>query len=310
VGGELMLFTAILCGLLAYLIFTILWDLSTGNRGEKGHLKKYYSYLMGKRKEKKSWLGTFLRLNKDQMKYVFNTKKYLLYATPVCFGIFLFVLFFFRNGPFALVISLIGLFYPRWIISGMIEKRRNLLNMQLREAMFSLTSSLLAGASLQRSIERSVIDLERIFHSAKDTPIVYEFRRMAEDLSMGYSLEETMVAFRDRVRLEDADDFVNATLITKRRGGNLTEVLSNISKIISEKIEIKNEILVMTAGKRMEAKILSIMPIGIVTCLTLLSPEYMSPMYDSIIGKFLMFIGFLLIGLNYIVSRKMIKIDV
>ena len=103
---------------------------------------------------------------------------------------------------------------------------------------------------------------------------------------------------------------MNATLITKRRGGNLTEVLSNISKIISEKIEIKNEILVMTAGKRMEAKILSIMPIGIVTCLTLLSPEYMSPMYESLIGKTLMFIGFLFIALNYLVSRKIVKIDI
>lgn len=305
-----MLLAAILCGLLAYLVFSILWDLSIGNRGKKGHLKKYYSTLMSRKKEKKSWLGAFLRLNKDQMKYVFNTKKYLLYTTPVCFGLFLFVLFFFRNWPFALIISVFGLFYPRWIIAGFIEKRRNLLNQQLKEAMFSLNSSLLAGASLQRAIERSVVDLERIFHHVKDAPIVYEFRRMSEDLRMGYSLEETMITFRDRVRLEDADDFVNATLITKRRGGNLTEVLSNISKIISEKIEIKNEILVMTAGKRMEAKILSIMPIGIVTSLTLLSPEYMSPMYDTIIGKSLLFIGFLLIGLNYIVSRKIIKIDV
>lgn len=184
------------------------------------------------------------------------------------------------------------------------------MNLQLREAMFTLSSSLLAGASLQRAIERSVPDLERIFHNAKDAPIIQEFRRMADDLRMGYALEETMIAFRDRVQLEDVDDFVNATLITKRRGGNLTEVLSNISKIISEKIEIKNEILVLTASKRMESKILSIMPIGIVVCLSLLSPEYMSPMYGSLIGRVLLFTGFLLIGLNYIVSRKIVKIEV
>jgi len=305
-----MAFISLLVGGLVFLLVTIAFDIAEGNRGEKGHLKKYYSHLMSRTKEKKSWLAVLLRLNNDQMKYVFDTRKYLLYAIPICFGLFLFILFFFRNSLFALIVSLFGLFYPRWIISAIIDKRRMLLNTQLREAMFSLTSSLLAGPSFQRAIERCVPDLERIFHQAKEAPIVHEFRLMAEDMRMGYSLEETLIAFRDRVKLEDVDDFVNAALITKRRGGNLTEVLGNISKIISEKIEIKNDILVMTAGKRMEAKILSLMPMGIGTCLTFLSSEYMSPMYSTLFGKLLMFVGFCLIGLNYVVSRKIIKIDV
>ena len=281
-----------------------------GNKGEKGSLRKYYSYLRGEEKIRRSWGEKIVGVNKDQSQYAFDTKKYLFYALPVCLGIFLFMVFFFRSLPFSLVVSLIGLLYPRMIIIGLIHKRKTLLNYQLKEAMFSLSSSLKAGASLQMAIERTVYDLERIYYSDKDAPIVAEFRRMSEELSVGYSVEETLVSFRNRVQLEDVDDFVNATLIAKTRGGNLMEILNNISRIISEKIEVKQESSVMTAGKRMEAKILSVMPIGIVTSLTLLSPDYMAPMYDSIIGKMLLFMGFIFIAINYFISRKIVNIEV
>ncbi|MDR6551566.1 tight adherence protein B [Paenibacillus qinlingensis] len=233
-----------------------------------------------------------------------------MYTLPICFAIFLFMLFIFRSFPFALLISLAGVFYPRFIILGLIKKRRRLLNNQLKEAMFSLVSSLRAGASLQTAIERCVQDLENIFSEDKDAPIVREFQYMVEELQMGYTVDEVLHAFRDRVHLEDVTDFVNATLIAKKRGGNLTEILVNISKVISEKIEISNEIQVLTAGKQMEARMLSIMPVFIVGCLTLLSPEYMEAMYDSWVGKLLLFVGFILILINYWISRKIVDIHV
>lgn len=301
---------SLLIGSIFYVLYSILIDLSIGNKGEKGHLKKYYSYLKGEEIKKRSLFVKLLRLDSFQKQYAFDTKKYLLYAFPISSGIFLFTLFFFRSWQFALLISLTGLFYPRVIIKGSIEKRRYLLNYQLKEAMFSLASSLRAGASLQKAIERSVADLTRIYHSNNDAPILVEFRQMAEELRMGYSVEETLIAFRDRVKIDDVNDFVNSTLIARTKGGNLTEILNNISKIISEKIEIQNEINVMTSGKKLEAKILSIMPIGIVVSLTLLSPEYMEPMYSTLLGKILMLIGFLLIIANYFISKKIVAIDI
>lgn len=300
----------LLTALGTYFIFSLVYDLYTGHRFPRNYYTKYFSYIRGVEVDKKAWYLRILRLDREEFQYAFNTKKYLLYALPVCIGIYLFVAFFFRSHIFALVISLIGLFYPRFIIIGLIEKRRQLLNSQLKEAMFALSSSLLAGQSLVSAIDRSVHDLERLFHDDKDAPILFEFRRMSDDLKMGYTLEEVMESFRDRVKLEDVDDFVNATLIAKSRGGNITEVFSNTAKVISEKIEIHNEIKVMTSGKRLEAKILSIMPIGIVGCLTLLSPEYMEPMYSSWIGRMLMLLGFILIACNYYVSRRIVDIDI
>lgn len=293
-----------------YFLYTIIYDTIVGPRFPKQHFTRYFNYIRGNTTKKQAWSTRILRLDRDQLNYAFNTRKYLFYALPVCLGLFVFFVFFFRTVSFAAIVSLIGLFYPRYIIIGLIRKRKQTLTIQLKEAMFTLNSSLLAGLSLTSAIERSVYDLERLYHNQSDAPILHEFKTISMDIKMGYSIEEALEAFRDRVQLEDVDDFVNATLIAKSRGGNMTEVFSNIAKVISEKIDIQNEIKVMTAGKRMEAKILSIMPIAIVGCLTLLSPEYMEPMYSSWIGRLLMVIGFVLIGLNYFVSRKIVDISI
>lgn len=295
---------------LTFLLYLIVTEVIYGVRTEPGFLKKYYATIQGHESKRVSFSEKLLRLNKEQRYYAFNTRRYLTYALPVCIGIILFMIFFFRSWPFALIVSLIGLLYPRFIILAIIKKRRILLGIQLKDAMYSLVSSLRAGASLHTAIERCVVDMERIYRNVKDPPIVMEFRQMSEELQMGFTVEETLIKFMERVNLEDVSDFVNATLIAKKRGGNLTEILSNISKTIADKIEIKQEIDVLTAGKQMEARVLSIMPIFIVSCLTLLSPEYMAPLYDSFIGKSLLFIGFILVGINYFISRKIVDIHV
>ena len=182
--------------------------------------------------------------------------------------------------------------------------------MQLRDAMFSLTASLRAGASLQNAIHRAVIDLGRLFRNDANAPIVAEFLRMSESLKTGTSIQDTLIAFRDRVTLEDVDDFVQATLIVRATGGNLTEVMERIAQTISDKIATQQEIRVLTAGKRMEALFLSVMPIAIVFILSFFSPEYMAPMFDNWSGRVLLLIGFLLIGLNWVISRRLVRIDV
>jgi|GEM_PF-732836 len=293
-----------------FLLWSTLLSLLYGELPPKGQLLKYYRHLRGEVEQKRTLSETVIKLSNEQRYYAFDTRKYLLFTIPVCLAIFVIMFVFFQSLIFSLALSFIGFLYPRMIILSLIKKRRRLLNNQLKEAMFSLVSSLKAGASLQTAIERSVIDLEKIFRSEKDAPIVREFKQMSEELGMGYTVDEVLIAFKNRVNLEDVTDFVNATLIAKRRGGNLTEILMNISKTISEKIEIHNEIGVLTAGKQMEARMLSMMPIFIVGCLTLLSPEYMQPMLDSWIGRVLLFIGVVLIVINYFISRKIVDIRV
>jgi tight adherence protein B len=68
--------------------------------------------------------------------------------------------------------------------------------------------------------------------------------------------------------------------------------------------------MTLTAAKRMEATILSIAPAFFLIALSLLSPGYIQPMYETVLGKFLLGVGFILLIANYIIGKRIIKIDI
>ncbi len=253
------------------------------------------------------------RRNKKNKSFEYMELKSAYYIKNTLFsGIIIFtcMYLFLRSLPFALLASMGGLFYPFIKYKNTLDKRINIMNMQLREAMHSISNSLKAGNSLQTAIENSIGDLKITLTSYKVKPILDEMELIIYDIQLGKSLDEALISFKNRVQLEDVDTFVTAAIITREKGGNLTEVMKNVASAITDKLEIKREILMLTASKRSEAKLLTFMPIAMVSILSVLAPSYMEPMYTTPLGKFLMLIGVSLICANYIVGQKIIDIDI
>ncbi|GAJ98816.1 type II secretion system F family protein [Geomicrobium sp. JCM 19055] len=98
--------------------------------------------------------------------------------------------------------------------------------------------------------------------------------------------------------------------MTRTKGGNLADVIDNTAESISDKIMIQQEIKVATAQKKMEASLLTFMPVGIVVILMMLNPDYMQPMYDQTLGTFMLFAAVLMLIANYFIGRKVTNIDV
>lgn len=225
-------------------------------------------------------------------------------------GFFVIALIFIRSIGLACVASMGGLFYPFIKHKKDIDKRKKMMDIQLREAMYSISNSLKAGNSLQRAIENCTEDLKITLMAYKEKPILEEMELIVYEQQLGRSLDEALISFKNRVQMEDVDTFVTAAIITREKGGNLTEVMSNVSASISDKLEIKRDILILTASKRSEAKLLSFVPAVFVVALSLLAPSYMAPMYETALGKVLMLIGITLLVINYILGQKIIDIDV
>ncbi len=158
--------------------------------------------------------------------------------------------------------------------------------------MMSVANSLRAGNSLQTAIERCQEDLARIYRHEKNCPIIAEWEIMISELKLGKPLDEVLHSFKDRMDMEDVDTFVNSANIIMRKGGNMTEVLGNVATTIGDRIEVKRDIQTLTAGKRSEAKLLTLMPIVLVGIIMMLSPDYLAPMYDKPLGKMLAALGF------------------
>lgn len=228
----------------------------------------------------------------------------------VCVGIFFLALFLFRSILPAALLSALGLLYPR--VKSASDKKRleEKMLLQFREAILSMSSSLKAGSSLQTALQRCETDLSRELQLQKERPMLDALNKMNGDVQLGKPIEEVLLDFKYEHELEDIAQFIDAIIMTRTKGGNLADVIANTSESISDKILIQQEIKLATAQKRMEAGVLTFMPVGLVVVLMVLNPGYMQPMYDTTLGTILLFAAVIMLIANYFIGRKVTNIDI
>jgi tight adherence protein B len=218
--------------------------------------------------------------------------------------------FFFHSWLIGLLLSPVSVFYPRLLDRSMRLKRRELLNVQFGLALQAMASSLRAGASLRTAVERSTEDLERMLAGQPLKPMLTELERVVRDLQMGFSLEEALVRLRDRVALEDVNDFVGAVLLCRVRGGNAAAVMASIAEIIEDKISVRQQIQTLTAGKRMEGNMITFAPPVMVALLSFTAPGYLTPLYERLAGQLMLVVGSACLVAAYLIGRRLMEIEV
>lgn len=248
--------------------------------------------------------------NKKHRKSLKEISNNYLQTLLVCLGMFLFGYFLFRKILPAFLISLLGLLYPRIKASRDRKRLEDKMLLQFREAILSLASSLKAGSSLQVALQRCEVDLERELRLQKEKPMLDALYEMNSDIQLGKPIDEVLLDFKREYDLEDISQFIDAIIMTRAKGGNLADVISNTAQTISDKILIQQEIQLATVQKRMEAGILTFMPIGIVVILMVLNPGYMRPMYETTLGTVLLFVAVIMLVVNYFIGRKVTNIDI
>jgi tight adherence protein B len=216
----------------------------------------------------------------------------------------------FQNLFYTILSGCLALLYPRLAQKKKREKLKEVFILQFRDAILSIANSLKAGASLQTALMRCQYDLEKQIGKKKLKPLLIELEKLNNNIKFGLSVDEALLRFKEQNDYEEVQQFIDATLITKSKGGNLTEVIENISQMISDKITIQQEIKLATAQKRMEARILTIMPIALVFLIMLLNPSYLAPMYQSWFGTTLLFLAALMLIFNYFVARAITSIKI
>ncbi|PYZ96818.1 hypothetical protein CR205_14150 [Alteribacter lacisalsi] len=224
-------------------------------------------------------------------------------------ALFLAGLLFFRSILFAFLFSLLAVFYPRFRRKNVSDKRKKLFITQFRSAMNSISNSLRAGASLQTALKRCEGDLEKELMTQKDKPVLEEIVVINHDIEFGMSIDQALRQFKGKMNLEDVDQFVDAILVTRAKGGNLTQVTRNTAERISDKIAIQQEIQLGTSQKRAEAKVLTIFPVVMALLLMFTNPGYMEPMYESFAGSFFLFLAGVMLVANYVIGKRVTNID-
>ncbi len=216
---------------------------------------------------------------------------------------------FFQNIIVAAVFSLGGLFYPKYKIRDLIKHRKKELNLQFKDVLYSLSSSLSAGRSLESSFKVALNDL-RVLYPDENTYMRKELEYICRRIEMNEPVERALLDFSNRAHLEDVKNFAEVVVICKRTGGNLVEVVKNTSNIISDKIEIEQEINVLLTKQKYEQRIINVMPIIFIALVKFGGGGYMDPLYSSPLGYILMFIALGILAAAYFVSAKIMDIKV
>ncbi|HEY3366953.1 MAG TPA: type II secretion system F family protein [Symbiobacteriaceae bacterium] len=209
-----------------------------------------------------------------------------------------------------LVLAAAAPLYPRWVERTLKAKRRELLSVQFGLALQAMAASLRAGASLKSAVERARNDLARMLAGQPLTPMLTELDRVVRDMELGFSLEEALVRFRDRVHLEDVTDFVGAVLLCRVRGGNAAAVMASIAEIIEDKISVRQQIFTLTAGKRMEGNLITFAPPVMVALLSFTAPGYLTPLYTQFIGQIMLVVAVACLAAAYFIGRRLMEIEV
>jgi tight adherence protein B len=244
---------------------------------------------------------------------VYNLKKseFVFYGLIGAVGFFIIGYIFYKSLVVAIVFSLLGLFFPKLQKKRLLQKRKQELSNQFQQALFSVSSSLVAGRSIENAFLEVSKDLELLYPDP-NTYIIKEFELINRRVANREPIESAIIDFSERAGVDDITNFTDVFVTCKRTGGDLVEVIRRTSNMISEKIEIQQEISVMVAQKKFESRILSIMPVLMIALLGYTAGEYMEPLYDlrGIVGPIVMTICLGIIVFSFWISQRIMNIKV
>jgi tight adherence protein B len=254
----------------------------------------------------KSKIGNKYMINLEtqitQAHIMLKVEEFITIELITALGFLIFGLIIFSIKLIALPFAIVGFFFPTLIVS---IKKKNILkkiDQQLPETIMLLSNSLKAGYSFMQAVDVASKELP--------PPISLEFKQLLKEVNLGVNTESALANLTGRVQSEDMKLVILAVLIQRQIGGNLSEILDNISDTIRARIKLKGEINVLTAQGRISGLIISLLPVALGFALYVVNPTYIIVLFTEPIG--MMMIGasvvMQLIGIFFI--RKIIRIEV
>lgn len=191
---------------------------------------------------------------------------------------------------------------PRYLLNYLKKKRLEKFNLQLVETLVNMSNALKAGFSITQAFEAVVKEGQK--------PIAQEFDVFLKQTRVGVNFSDAMENLGERVKSDDLTLVIAAIETARKTGGNLTEILENISHTIRERMRIEVRVRTLTAQGRMQGIVAACMPAVMGGVLLVMKPDIMLPFLHSPVGVLVIGIVILLIIAGWLVIKKIIEIDV
>ncbi len=187
------------------------------------------------------------------------------------------------------------------------ERKQELLS-QFKDVMQSVSVALMSGYSIENAWKEAEKEIEEIY--GKTAYMAEEMRHMNSGIRMNQPVEQLLYQFAGRSGCEDIAEFAEIFRFAKRGGGNFEKIIQKTVLQITEKMDVEREIETVIAGRKMEQKIMNVVPVGLLAYLNISSKEFLAPLYGNLFGAGVMTVAFLAYLCALIMAHKMIDIRI
>jgi tight adherence protein B len=198
------------------------------------------------------------------------------------------------------------IFYYKSEYQKMLKRKTEELTNRFKDVLLAVLAALKAGYSVENAFMEAYRDLNYRFGS--EDVMVKELLRMNRQIKNNIPIENLMEDFAKKSGADDIRDFAHIFRIAKKTGGDMGKIMERTISIITERVEIKEEIRMLIAGKRYEQKIMDLVPMGIIFYIRLSNPGYFDGLYHNPAGVVIMTSALSVYLAAYYLSEKILEI--
>ena len=189
-----------------------------------------------------------------------------------------------------------------------IKKRKQEFQLQFKEAIEGISSALNVGYSVENAMRETLDELQILYK--KEELIVREFRYMVHQLDMNISIEAILKDFAKRTEDDKVRTFVEVFSMAKRSGGNMRDIIRNTVCQIGDEIDVRREIDTIMAAKKLEFKVMSMIPFAMICYIKVSFPEFVDVLYGNALGTGVMTVCLLIYVVAYELGKRIVEVEV
>jgi tight adherence protein B len=207
-----------------------------------------------------------------------------------------------RQNWIAPVVAAAGLVAPTAVLMRKRSLRMRKFEELFPEALDLLSRAVKAGHAFQTAMNMAADELP--------DPVGPEFRKTFDQQNFGLPLRDALNAMADRIPMIDVKFFVTAVLIQRETGGNLSEILDNLSHVVRERFKVLRQVRVHTAHGRFTGWVLMALPAALAIVMSFINPEHMDLLFRESMGRTMLGVAAVMQTIGYFWIQRVIKIEV
>ena len=227
------------------------------------------------------------------------------YLFSALFGFFAFLIALIMGTGPAIGVGvgvIAGLGLPRWFVGFLVKRRCKKFLEEFPNALDIMVRSIKSGLPLNDSL--------RLIATDGQEPVKTEFRRVVESQQVGLSVAEACARMINGIPVPEVNFFAIVIAIQAQAGGNLSEALGNLSRVLSDRKKMKAKVGALSMEAKASACIIGALPFIVSLLVYLTSPEYMMVLFTDPRGHLIIGAGLAWMSIGILVMRNMINFDI